>query len=199
MTSCGKLVLIIGPSGVGKSAVLRTLKRHHPELVFPRSATTRPRRPVESDELYHFVSDEVFDRWMGEGKFLEWAQVHQSARYGTLRDEILPAIDAGKIVVREVDVQGFRSVAALPEFSGESAPYRLQTIFILPEDERQLVAHIRKRSAVSDVELDRRLKSMREEMTFAPRTDVQIINREGRLKETIVAVEQEILGDHLKK
>ncbi len=128
----GKLVLIIGPSGVGKSVILRTLRERHPEFVFPRSATTRGRRQGESDILYHFVSDVEFDVWLKDGKFLEWAKVHQGDRYGTLVSEIIPAIEQGKTVVREVDAQGFESIRSHEAFTSSGA-YPLLTIFILPD------------------------------------------------------------------
>ena len=118
----GKLILIIGPSGVGKSVVLQALKERHPELHFPRSATTRPKREGEGDDLYHFVSEEEFDRLIEENKVLEWAVVHGGARYGTLVDEIIPSVEEGKVVVREVDVQGFDSVRNHQFFRGKDAP-----------------------------------------------------------------------------
>lgn len=187
----GQLVLIIGPSGVGKSVVLRQLRERHPDLVFPRSATTRPRRTGEGDELYHFVSEEDFSRWIAEEKFLEWAQVHHGARYGTLLSEIVPAIESGRTVVREVDVQGFRSIRVHPLFV-QGGAYRLRTIFLLPESEEQLVRHIRQRSSMDDDELRRRLESVRTELAYAPETDVQITNVEGGLARTIAKVEEAI-------
>ena len=108
--SHGKLVLIIGPSGVGKSVILKALKENHPDLHFPRSATTRERREGEGDELYRFVDEGEFDQLIEDGDILEWAVVHGGARYGTLADEIIPHIENGKVVVREVDVQGFDSI-----------------------------------------------------------------------------------------
>ena len=190
----GKFVLIIGPSGVGKSVILKSLKQQHPELVFPRSATTRERRQGEGDELYHFVSEEEFTSWLAEGKFLEWAQVHKGARFGTLLAEILPAIEQGKTVVREVDVQGFTSIAANPLFAKTGGDYRLQTIFVLPEKEEQLISHIQKRAPMAKEELDRRLISMRTELLAAARTDMQIINKEGALGDTIRQVEQAVVS-----
>ena len=191
--SHGKLVLIIGPSGVGKSVILKRLREKHPEFVFPRSATTRARRPGEGDDLYHFVSEDAFTAWLNEGKFLEWAQVHQGARYGTLLSEIIPAIEAGKHVIREVDVQGFQSIRRHTHFVKGGA-YPLQTIFILPESEEQLVSHITKRAPMEKEELQRRLESMKKELAIAPETDIQIRNPEGKLSDTIAAVERAILG-----
>lgn len=193
MTS-GKLVLIIGPSGVGKSVILKRLRADHPEFVFPRSATTRARRPGEGDDLYHFVTEEQFSSWLQEKKFLEYAVVHQGARYGTLLSEIIPAIQAGKMVIREVDVQGFQSIRQHPSFVRGTGSYPLQTIFILPESESQLVTHITKRAPMEQEELTRRLESMKKELAVADQTDVRIINAEGKLDETIRAVETAILG-----
>lgn len=188
----GKLVLIIGPSGVGKSVILKKLRERHPEFVFPRSATTRERRPGEGDDLYHFVTEDEFSAWLKADEFLEWAQVHRGARYGTLLSEIVPAIESGKVVVREVDVQGFRSIHDHRLFQKVGGTYPLQTIFILPESEEQLIAHITKRAPMADEELKRRLASMKKELAVASETDVQIRNSEGKLTETIAAVEHAI-------
>jgi guanylate kinase len=191
MTS-GKLVLIIGPSGVGKSVILKALRDRHPEFVFPRSATTRQRRQAEGDDLYHFVSENDFSKWLAEKKFLEFAQVHAGPRYGTLLSEIVPPIEKGKTVIREVDVQGFESIRVSPLFAKNGGTFTLLTIFILPESESQLIDHIRKRAPMSDEELARRLKSMRHELSIAPETDVQIKNMEGGLDATIAMVEEAI-------
>ncbi len=189
----GKLVLLIGPSGVGKSVILKKLHAKFPELVFPKSATTRQKRAGEGDDLYHFVSEDDFSSWLAEGKFLEWAQVHHGARYGTLLSEIIPAIEAGKTVIREVDVQGFKSIRVHPLFA-QGGAYTLLTIFILPESEEQLVMHIQKRAPMEQEELKRRLASMHKELAAAKETDVQIVNSEGGLDRTIAKVEEAILG-----
>ncbi len=190
----GKLVLIIGPSGVGKSVILHRLRERHPEFIFPRSATTRVQRDREGSDLYHFVSEEEFSQWIDEGKFLEWAQVHRGARYGTLLSEIIPPIESGRTVVREVDVQGFQSIRNNPLFKGTSPQYALQTIFILPESDEQLTAHITRRAPIASDELRRRLESVREELKVAPITDVQVRNVEGHIEETIKTVEQSIIS-----
>ncbi len=190
----GKLVLIIGPSGVGKSVILRRLREKHRSLRFPRSATTRQRRPGEGDELYRFVSDAEFDRLIEEGKVLEWAVVHGTERYGTLVDEIIPPIEQGDVVVREVDVQGFDSITHHRFFRGPGAPYQLQSIFILPESKEQLLKQIAKRAPMGDEELKRRLASMERELTYADLCDVKVVNREGKLPETIAEVERAIVA-----
>ncbi|MBI1813089.1 hypothetical protein HY285_05865 [Candidatus Peregrinibacteria bacterium] len=191
----GKLVLIIGPSGVGKSVILQRLRSTCPSLHFPRSATTRKRREGEGDDLYRFVSDAEFDRSIATDALLEWATVHEGARYGTLIDEIIPWIRKGKIVVREVDVQGFQSISNHMLFAGKNAPYRLQSIFILPESKEQLIVHITKRSAMSPEEFHRRLGSMERELSSASACSARVINREGKLRETLKEVESLIFTE----
>ncbi|MDD5026070.1 MAG: hypothetical protein PHH13_01705 [Candidatus Peribacteraceae bacterium] len=186
----GKLLLLIGPSGVGKSVILNALRERHPELHFPRSATTRSRRSGEGDMLYRFVTDEEFDRLIAENKVLEWAVVHGGARYGTLEEEIVPFIESGKTVVREVDVQGFDSIRNHHFFRGPDAPYCLESLFILPERREQLVDRIRKRAPIAEDELQRRIASMERELTYARLCDHQVVNREGALDATIESVEK---------
>lgn len=193
--SQGKLVLIMGPSGVGKSVILKQLRERHPDIHFPRSATTRPRREGEGGDLYHFVDDAAFDDLMRDEKLIEWAVVHGGARYGTMKDEILPFIDRGQIVLREVDVQGFESIRTSPLFALPGAPYRLQSIFILPQDKEQLIAHITHRAPIAAEELSRRIASMEKELATAPLCDVRIRNIEGHLDQTLARVEQAILSD----
>lgn len=209
----GKLVLLIGPSGVGKSVILRELRKRHPDWHFPRSATTRKRRPGEGEELYHFVTETEFDALLKEGKLLEWARVHEGARYGTLLEEIIPPIEAGSIVVREVDVQGFESIRSHPLFrrsadlsaaaqgvkveasakAGDGgASYTLQSIFILPESAEQLVARIKKRAPIGEEELQKRIASMERELAAAALCDARVVNREGALEGAVRAVEAAI-------
>lgn len=188
----GKLVLIIGPSGVGKSVILQAMRDKHPEIHFPRSATTRAKRQGEGDDLYRFVTDEAFDQLVADNEVLEWAVVHGRDRYGTLAEEIIPRIQEGRVVLREVDVQGFDSIRKHQYFRGEEAEYPLQSIFILPESKEQLIAHITDRAPITDEELKRRIASMENELDHAEDCDVQIVNAEGKLEQTIKAVEQAI-------
>ncbi len=189
----GKLVLIIGPSGVGKSVILKRLRAQHADFHFPRSATTRQRRDGEGTDLYHFVTEEQFADMEKNGKFLETAVVHGVGHYGTMVDEIVPMIKEGKTVVREVDVQGFQSITHNPLFAGDTAPYKLQSIFILPENTEQLVRRIQNRAPISDDELQRRILSMDKELAFADGCTHKVINVDGKLEETIREVERLIL------
>jgi guanylate kinase len=186
----GKLVLIIGPSGVGKSVILQKLRKNHPDIHFARSATTRERRPREGDDLYQFVSDAEFDALLQQNKVLESAVVHGGARYGTLVDEIIPHIEKGETVLREVDVQGFDSIRSHSLFSGDNPSYRLQSIFILPESKEQLIKHITKRAPIAKEELARRVASMEKELKYADLCTARVTNAEGKLQETLKEVEK---------
>ncbi len=188
----GKLVLIIGPSGVGKSVIVKQLRKLHPEFHYPRSATTRARRPGEGDDMYHFVTNEEFDQLLADHKVLEWAIVHGQERYATIYEEIIPFIEAGKIVLREIDIQGFVSIQNSQLFRDGKHP--MQSIFIEPASTAQLIAHIEKRSAMTPDELHRRLQSMEKEMAYAVHCDARVLNKEGKLKETVKEVETLILN-----
>lgn len=190
--SSGKLVLLIGPSGVGKSTVLKAIRKAHPEFHYPRSATTRPRRQGEGDEFYHFVTDAEFQDLLSHKKLLEYAIVHGGDHYGTMVDEIIPFIKEGKIVVREVDVQGFVSIQNNPNFLPETK-HRLQSIFIMPEHRDALVNRIRNRAPISEDELQRRLHSMEKELKYADHCTNVVTNRDGKIDETIRQVEKLIL------
>ncbi len=173
--------------------ILQELRRRHPELAFPKSATTRPRRQGEGGDLYRFLSEEEFDAFLKKDAFIETATVHGGARYGTLKDEILPAIREGRTVIREVDVQGFQSIRINPLFSGVPTPYTLVSIFILPESRDQLITRIKNRAPMSEEELARRIASMDRELSIAPLCTAQVLNREGKLEETLKEVEA-VLG-----
>lgn len=194
MNTLGKLVLLIGPSGVGKSAIMRYFQQHHPELHYPKSATTRARRTHEIVDMYHFVSDAEFDNLLDKGEVLEYAVVHGQARYGTLKQEILPYIEQGKIVFREVDVQGFESIRHHQLFRKDGGKYMLQSIFIAPESKAQLIKHITERSPMNTDELNRRMASMEHELQYEKECDVCITNYEGQLKNNIEKVRSVIFA-----
>ena len=99
-----------GPSGAGKSSLIREALEAVPELAYSVSATTRPARPSEVEgEHYVFLSREEFERWIAEGRFLEWAQ-YSGNLYGTHEQKVEELLDAGRSVILEIELQGARQV-----------------------------------------------------------------------------------------
>lgn len=200
----GLLVLLIGPSGVGKTVLAQTLLARHADWVLGKSATTRVRRPGEGEAFYRFVTEKEFIALEKAGEFLEWAMVHNGppgpdgairagARYGTLRADILPALDQGKTVLREIDIQGLESIRRHSLFHRPDGRYHYHAIFLAPESPEQLVAHIHKRAPMTKEELQRRLLSAKREMTFASQCDAIIVSREGKIEATADLLEKAIL------
>lgn len=185
----GILYLLLGPSGSGKGTVLAALRAKYPEFVFPVSCTTRDKRPHEVEgEIYRFIPKDEFVRRIEAGDFLEWAVVHQDNYYGTLKQPILDALAAGKIVIREVDVQGLRSIRELVPKEN------LVSIFLTVPDWGMLRRRILGRSQMSDDELERRRQSFFKEMEWAKECDHVIESFDGETERLVRDVERVILG-----
>jgi guanylate kinase len=133
----GRLVVLTGPSGVGKGTVVTELRRMLPDLWISVSATTRAPRPGEVDGAsYHFWTEDRFTRAVAEGGFLEWAQFAGN-RYGTPREPVEARLAAGESVLLEIELQGARQVrAAMPE---------ALTVFLTPPSSADLEARLRGR------------------------------------------------------
>ena len=185
----GKLVLIVGPSGSGKGTIVKGLRERHPDWVYPVSYTTRLQRPGEEDGLvYNFISEEEFKRGIEDGRFLEYAIVHEKGYYGTDKGEILSALDEGKVVVREVDIQGFHSIRSVVPADV------LLSIFVEAKDLDELQRRIAKRGKLPEEEVERRMESARKEIAQAGECDHRLVNEYGKIKEAVEEVEGVISG-----
>ncbi|MET7768975.1 guanylate kinase [Nocardia sp. NPDC005366] len=171
-TRKGRLVVLVGPSAVGKSTVVRCVREFLPELVFSVSATTRAPRPGEVDGLdYRFVSRAEFDAMIEAGELLEWAEIHGGLqRSGTPAGPIREALKAGKNVLVEVDLEGARSVRrALPEAI---------LVFLAPPSWDELVSRLTSRGTESPEVIARRLETARIELAACDEFDIVIVNDE---------------------
>jgi guanylate kinase len=166
--SPGKLIVITGPSGVGKGTLLAKLRQHHPELFFSISATTRAPRPGEVEgQSYYFVSHERFQDMIAAGELLEWAEFAGNC-YGTPRQAVTAQIAKGKVVILEIELQGARQVR-------QTYP-QAQQIFILPPSFAELEQRLRQRAQDSEAAIASRLATAQAEIAAADEFDVQIIN-----------------------
>ena len=170
-TPAGRLVVLAGPTAVGKGTVAAYVRQHHPEIWISVSATTRKPRPGEvHGRHYWFVSDEEFDELVENDQLLEWAVVHQRARYGTPRKPVEEALAAGRPALLEIDLQGARQVR-------ETMPEAL-FVFLAPPSWEELVRRLVGRGTESPEERERRLETAREELAAEGEFDVTVVNTE---------------------
>lgn len=170
----GKLVVISGPSGAGKTSVCRALKLR-PEVEFSVSATTRPRRSGEVDGVdYHFLSRDDFQRRLGENQFLEWA-TYNGNLYGTPRWPMDTALARGKVFLVEIEVKGTRQLRE----RGIPGLY----LFIAPPSIDELRRRLERRGSNAAAEIDQRVAIAVEEVAAAkelldgrPLYDVTVVN-----------------------
>jgi len=169
----GRLVVLAGPTAVGKGTVSAYIREQHPDVLLSVSATTRAPRPGEVDGVhYYFVDDEEFDRMIADGELLEWAVVHNQSRYGTPRPPVQRALDEGRSVLLEIDLQGARQVRkAMPE---------ALLVFLLPPSWEELVRRLIGRGTESPEEQSRRLETARIELAAQDEFDVLVVNDEVR-------------------
>ena len=164
----GKLIILTGPSGVGKGTLMRSLLQRHPQLHYSVSVTTRSPRPGETNgKDYYFVSRREFEELVAAGELLEWAEFAGNY-YGTPREAVMNQIRSGKRVVLEIELKGARQIRTC-------YPSAL-SIFILPPSMSELEKRIRGRAQDSDEAIARRLRCAQEEITAADEFDLQIVN-----------------------
>ena len=181
--------VISGPTAVGKGTVVRALQDLVPELFVSTSATTRPPRPGEIDGVhYYFVSDSVFDELVETDGLLEWARVHNVARYGTPRDSVAEALAEGKNVILEIDLQGARQVR-------ETLPEAIH-IFLAPPTWGELLNRLRGRGTETEQQIEQRLATAEFELKQQEEFDHVIVNDE--LSDTVQQL-VDLMGLHPTK
>lgn len=163
------LVVLAGPTAVGKGTVASHIKEHHPEIHLSVSATTRAPRPGEIDgEHYFFVDDAEFDRMIAAGELLEHATVHNKFRYGTPRGPITDALSTGRTVLLEIDLHGARQVRA--------AEPSATLVFLLPPSWDELVNRLVGRGTEGAEERSRRLRTAKVELAAQNEFDYRVVN-----------------------
>jgi guanylate kinase len=164
-----QLVVLAGPTAVGKGTVSTYIRENYPDVLLSVSATTRAPRPGEVDGVnYYFVDDAEFDRMIEEGELLEHATVHNAYRYGTPRGPIEAALEQGRSVLLEIDLQGARQVR-------ESMP-EARLIFLLPPTWDELVRRLIGRGTEEAAEQQRRLETAKVELAAQDEFDYRVVN-----------------------
>jgi len=164
----GKLIVLTGPSGVGKGTLLRSLLQRHPELYLSVSATTRAPRSGEVDgQDYFFLTRPKFERMVANGEFLEWAEFAGNL-YGTPRAAVEEQITQGQWVILEIELEGARQIR-------NSFPDAFR-IFILPPSISELEYRIRNRGKDTEEAIVRRMQRAQAEIDAANEFDLQIVN-----------------------
>ncbi|NMG58379.1 guanylate kinase [Geitlerinema sp. P-1104] len=183
--TAGKLIVLTGPSGVGKGTLLRSLRQRHPELCLSISATTRQPRPGEVDGVdYHFLSRQQFQDKIAQDAFLEWAEFAGNC-YGTPRQSLETQMAQGHWVILEIEVEGARQVR-------RSFPDAL-LVFVHPPSFAELERRLRGRDRDSEEAIRRRLERAKEELQAADEFDVQVTN--GVIEEALQALEVAVFGE----
>jgi guanylate kinase len=184
-----RVIVITGPSGVGKGTLIRELRERMPGLVLAISATTRDPRPGERDGVdYHFLAPDEFDRRVTADEFVEHAN-YSGRRYGTLRAELERGIASGAAVILEIEVQGARQVReAMPE---------AVAVFIAPPDEQALRTRLTRRGTDSEPQIARRLETARGELAAQSEFKHVIVNHDlaTAADELIALVAGELASD----
>ena len=174
-------IIISGPSGVGKDAVIKQLQRKRPDVHFVVTATSRAMRPGERDGVdYFFVTKEQFERWIAEDRLLEHAVVYGEYK-GIPKEQVESALVNGSDVILRVDVQGAATMKRLlPE---------AVSVFLVAESEKELVDRLVARKTEEGDRMRTRIETAREEMGRMREFDYVVVNRDGQMRETVERIE----------
>ena len=175
------MMVVSGPSGVGKDAVLTRLRERQYPVHIVVTATTRAMRPTERDGAdYIFLDEATFERKVADDGFLEKAEVYGN-RYGVPKDQVSNALASGVDVIIKIDVQGAETLKRLnPE---------AVFVFVAPPSMEELERRLRDRRSEPTVDLQRRLETARLEMERLPMFDYVVVNENGAIDEAAEALE----------
>jgi len=182
------LVVISGPSGVGKDAVLKSLQKRGLPLHFVVTMTSRPPRNGEVDGVdYFFVTREKFTALIQQNEFIEYAVVYDDYK-GIPKSQIREALASNRDVILRVDVQGAQTLRRL-------CPDAL-LIFLIPTDEKEWYERLRNRKTETPESLNLRLKTAQQELEHLPEFDYVVVNAQDRLEETVDTIVAIIEAEH---
>ena len=186
----GLLIVLSSPSGAGKTTISRMVMESDPEVTMSVSATTRPIRPGETDDVdYHFVDDAEFERMIAAGDFVEWAPVF-GHRYGTPKNPVKAALRGGRDILFDIDWQGTQQLQAA---MGED----LVTIFILPPSMAELERRLRARGTDAEDVIQDRMARAASEISHWPEYEYVLVNHD--MDECLDQVRSIVAAERLKR
>ncbi|HEU5482286.1 MAG TPA: guanylate kinase [Sphingomicrobium sp.] len=186
----GLLIVLSSPSGAGKTTISRMLLEADAEITMSVSATTRPKRPGETERVdYHFVDDPEFDRLIDSGEFVEWAPVF-GYRYGTPKVPVKDALREGRDILFDIDWQGTQQLKAA---MGED----LVSIFILPPSMAELERRLRARGTDTEEVIADRMERAASEISHWPEYEYVLVNRD--MEHCLADVRSIVAAERLKK
>ena len=187
---CGRLIIISGPSGVGKGTICNRMLEKDRSLALSVSATTRKMGPGEEEGRYYFYSKEKFQSVIDAGGFLEWAEIHGNF-YGTPRQKVEEYLDQGRDVILEIDVQGGLQVQ-------KKMGDRCVMIFVVPPSEEELLRRIYGRNREKPEEIAVRMKTAQWEMAQEEKYQYTVINDDLEVVvDKIFAIIKEAKEEHV--
>ena len=190
ITRRGLMLVLSSPSGAGKTTITREILKRDSSLSMSVSATTRPKRPGETDGVdYRFVTTEEFARMEKASDFLEHAKVFGHS-YGTPRAPVEQALAKGRDIVFDIDWQGTQQL-------GEASPKDLVSVFILPPSTDELRRRLYTRAQDSDEVVAQRMAKAADELSHWPEYDYVIVNRD--FEESVLAVMAILAAERLKR
>ena len=187
-TITGHLLLLMAPSGSGKKSIIDSVLAEHRDIYFAKTYTTRAvREGVEENPLYMFTDKEHFEQMKADDALIEWAE-YSGNYYGTPKSEIIDQLERGKVVFKEMELQGVKQIREL------IPPTHRTVVYIDAGDWSNLEKRIRERAPISDEELALRKKRYEEEAKSKDEADIIIRNHDGELEAAIEHMEYIVSG-----
>ncbi len=181
------LIVLSGPSGTGKDAILSRMEKAGYPIEFITTVTTRPQRAKEKNNIdYHFVSTEHFQKMIEHKELLEWAKVYGNW-YGVPKEPVKQALERGRDIIVKVDIQGAATIKKiLPQ---------AVFIFLVPPSVEELATRLKQRHTESPLDLGLRLKTAEEEMKQLPLFDYVVVNKQDEIELAVSAIEAIITAE----
>ena len=181
------LIILSGPSGVGKDAVLTRMKETGYDIEYITTTTTRTQRPGEQNGRdYHFVPGERFQEMIQGNELLEWANVYGNW-YGVPKTPVREALNKGRDVIIKVDIQGATTIK-------QKVPPAIM-IFLMPPSIEELIKRLEQRQTETPFDLSLRIKTAEAEIEQLPQFDYAVLNRQGEIDRAVSQIEAIIAAE----